>query len=417
MRCFLGLAFMLLQTPLLANEGFRPGDQDYQLVDAGVESLKFQIRRNSTLYQSLRELGLSSKEVHNVVVAARKHLDLSKIMAGTELKLYYAKYPLGALVEIEFDLGPLKSFQILRESDDSWTPRYVETKADVRWVSFTGYVSSSLWESAQVAGMDPNLIVALAEIFAWQVDFSREVQKGDAWRILVEQLHVGDKVVGWGSILAADYRNQSKIHSAILLRDPETQESLGYFAPDGKSLKQMFLRAPMKFGRISSRFSMKRFHPILKFSRPHIGVDYAAPIGTPVLAVGDGVVSKAAWMGGGGKTIQIRHNSVYQTYYKHLHGFARGIRVGARVRQGQVIGYVGTTGLSTGPHLHYELWENGRYVDPLGKKFPSADPVPSRHMKTFRKSVEFFTKYLPAWVQNDTEAPRGPMLVSSGVNF
>jgi len=398
-------------------DGLRPGDQEYQLVDAGVESIQFQIRRNSTFYQSLRELGLSPLEIHNIVVAAREHMDLSKIMAGTQLSLFYAKQPLDTLVEIEFDLGPLKAFRLLRKSDSSWIPEYEESKAEVRWVSFSGYVNSSLWESAQIAGMDTNLIVDLAGIFAWQVDFSREVQKGDAWRILVEQLHVGDKVVGWGDILAAEYRNHGNLHSALILRDPQTQETLGYFTPEGKSLRRMFLKAPMKFGRISSRFSKARFHPILKKSRPHLGVDYAAPTGTPVLAVGDGVVVRAGVMGGAGKTIQLRHNSMYQTNYKHLHGFAKSVRSGARVRQGQVIGYVGSTGLSTGPHLHFELWENGRYVDPLGKKFPSADPVPTKHLQVFEKGVKLLTKFLPKWVETEVSAPKGPLFVSSGMNF
>lgn len=411
------MAQFLFSAPLRAMDGLRPGDQEYQLVDAGVESIQFQIRRNSTFYQSLRELGLSPLEIHNIVVAAREHMDLSKIMAGTQLSLFYAKQPLDTLVEIEFDLGPLKAFRLLRKSDSSWIPEYEESKAEVRWVSFSGYVNSSLWESAQIAGMDTNLIVDLAGIFAWQVDFSREVQKGDAWRILVEQLHVGDKVVGWGDILAAEYRNHGNLHSALILRDPQTQETLGYFTPEGKSLRRMFLKAPMKFGRISSRFSKARFHPILKKSRPHLGVDYAAPTGTPVLAVGDGVVVRAGVMGGAGKTIQLRHNSMYQTNYKHLHGFAKSVRSGARVRQGQVIGYVGSTGLSTGPHLHFELWENGRYVDPLGKKFPSADPVPTKHLQVFEKGVKLLTKFLPKWVETEVSAPKGPLFVSSGMNF
>lgn len=405
------IAFVAQST--FALKVFRDGSKPLRSEGAGVDSLSFQIRRNSTFYESLRDLGLSPKEIHSIVEAARVHLDLSKIMAGSELNLYYAAQPLGTLVEIEFDLGPLKSLKLVRGAEDSWAPLYEEIKADLRWVSFSGQVQSSLWESAQTAGMDPHLIGELAEIFAWQVDFAREVQKNDSWRLLVEQLHVDEKVVGWGKIISAQYRTTSANHLAVLLRDPETEESLGYFDPEGKSLKRMFLKAPLKFGRISSRFNMRRFHPILKRSRPHLGVDYAARTGTPVLAVGDGIVKKAGWMGGGGKTILLRHNSVYQTNYKHLHGFASAVKTGARVRQGQVIGYVGSTGLSTGPHLHFELWENGRYVDPLGKKFPSADPVPKKHMKHFNKLVKQMNKYLPDWYDASSEAPRGPLMISS----
>jgi murein DD-endopeptidase MepM/ murein hydrolase activator NlpD len=252
----------------------------------------------------------------------------------------------------------------------------------------------------------------LADIFAWQIDFAREVRAGDRWRILVEQRYAGEKNIGWGNILAAEYEHDGQLHSAALLRDGEGKE-LGYFAPDGKSLRRMFLKAPLKFGRITSRFQRARFHPILKVARPHRGVDYGAPIGTPVLAVGDGVVVQSGWLGGAGKAIRLRHNSTYQTAYKHLHGFASGIRVGARVRQGQVIGYVGSTGLSTGAHLHFELWERGNYVDPLGRKFPSADPVPQKFLLGFQKASQKYRELLPSWINADGELPRGPVLVSA----
>jgi murein DD-endopeptidase MepM/ murein hydrolase activator NlpD len=387
-------------------------------IDAGVESLHYRVRRNSTFYQALRELGLGPQEIHGIVAAARDHFDLSKIMAGAEFNLLYAKYPLGRLVEIEFDMGPLRSLRVLRNTDNAWVSQFEEIQAELRWVSFTGNVNSSLWNSAQLAGMDPNLISELTSIFAWQVDFAREVQRGDRWRILVEQRHVGERLVGWGSILAAEYHRESgEVFEAYLLRDPEDSQDVGYFSPDGKSLRRMFLKAPLKFGRITSHFSFSRFHPVLKTRRPHLGVDYAAPTGTPILAVGDGVVLQSSWIGGGGNTVRLRHNSTYQTVYRHMHGFAKGIKVGSRVRQGQVIGYVGSTGLSTGPHLHFELWENGKYVDPLGKKFPSADPVPQKHMVYFSKQVMRYSPHLPPLVSSGTEVPKGPLLVSMDSDF
>jgi murein DD-endopeptidase MepM/ murein hydrolase activator NlpD len=174
-------------------------------------------------------------------------------------------------------------------------------------------------------------------------------------------------------------------------------EDRGYFAPDGSSLKRMFLKSPISFGRITSGFSKKRFHPILKVNRPHMGVDYAAPTGTPVKAVGDGRVVFSGWSGGGGNVVKIRHNSIYETAYKHLSRYGKNIRNGALVKQGQVIGYVGSTGLSTAPHLHFEFFHAGRYVDPVGKKFPSADPVPANLMSNFTGNVSYKMSLLPTW--------------------
>lgn len=382
-----------------------------QPLDAGMDVLHYEVRRNSTFYTSLRDLGLDGGEIHKIVRSAGEHFDLSKIMAGTEFQLFYAKQPLGRLMEMEFVLSPVKTLNLRRDNAGNWNSELTEIASSTRWLSFSGRVSSSLWGSAEYAGMDPSLIGELAEIFAWQIDFAREVRSGDRWRILVEQHHAGEKVIGWGRILAAEYEHGGQLFSAALLRGANGEE-LGYFDPEGKSLRRMFLKSPLKFGRISSTFSMRRFHPILKRARPHKGVDYAAPIGTPILAVGDGVVVQSGWLGGAGKAIRLRHNSTYQTAYKHLHGFASGIRVGARVRQGQVIGYVGSTGLSTGAHLHFELWDRGNFVDPLGRKFPSSDPVPQKYLLGFQKTSDRWRGYLPVWVNADSELPRGPMLVS-----
>ncbi|MEO5668578.1 MAG: peptidoglycan DD-metalloendopeptidase family protein [Bdellovibrionota bacterium] len=390
-------------------EGLKP-------LDAGMDVLHYQMRRNSTFYSALRELGLDPGEIHKIVSAASEHSDLSKIRAGTEFQLFYAKQPLGRLVEMEFELSPVKTLNLLREASGEWKSNFTELQSQLRLLSFSGRVTSSLWESAGYSGMDSSLIGELTDIFAWQIDFAREVRGGDRWRILVEQRHAGDKIVGWGRILSAEYEHGGQLYSAALLRGANG-EDLGYYAPDGKSLRRMFLKAPMKFGRISSTFQLSRFHPILKISRPHLGVDYAAPIGTPVLAVGDGVVVQSGWLGGAGKAIRLRHNSQYQTAYKHLHGFAPSIHVGAKVRQGQVIGYVGTTGLSTGPHLHFELWDRGVYVDPLGRKFPSADPVPQKYLVGFQSASERWRTLLPVWVNADGEVPRGPVFVSSDSNL
>jgi murein DD-endopeptidase MepM/ murein hydrolase activator NlpD len=265
-------------------------------------------------------------------------------------------------------------------------------------MSFSGTVTNSLWNSARESQMDPYLISEMTEIFAWQVDFAREVRVNDKWRITVEQKIVRGRPTSWGRIVAAEYNNAGNLYTALLF--VKNGEEIGYFTPEGKSLKKIFLKSPIKYSRISSHFNRRRFHPLLKFVRPHLGVDYAAPYGTEIRAVGDGVVTFAEWNGGGGKTIKIRHNSTYSTHYKHLSRFASNLRSGTKVKQGQVIGYVGSTGMSTGPHLHFEFWENNRYVDPLGKSFPVANPIPSHLMSEFVRRSSLLLESLPHWLDS-----------------
>lgn len=349
---------------------------------------------NSTLNAALRELDVSPQLIHQIVEAAKPIANLGRLKPGVRFQLTYLPHSETELVGIRFRFSPVEMLDI-KKVNDVWVPEKITEIVDTKIMTFSGTVTSSLWESAVEAKMDPNLISDLAEVFAWQIDFSREVRINDRWRISVEQKLVKGKPIGWGSILAAEYENNGQKYSAILFQINDQER--GYFAPDGSSLRRMFLKSPIRYGRISSRFTMKRFHPVLKHHRPHLGVDYAAPIGTPIRAVGDGVVEAAGYRGGAGNMIKLRHNSTYSTAYKHLKGFARGVRSGARVQQGQIIGYVGNTGLSTGPHLHFEFYQAGRFVDPLGRKFPSADPVPTRLMGQFQSELNAQMATLPSW--------------------
>lgn len=358
------------------------------------EIFPYEIGKNSSLYLSLRELNVAPLTIHEVVEAAKPFTNLGRLRPGTRFQLIHDDVQSNELSEIKFRFSPVEKLEVVKGSQ-GWVARKIEVKIDSRVVTFRGVVKTTLWESAVAAQMDPNLTVELAEIFAWQVDFAREVQVNDRWRLSVEQKVVKGRPFGWGKILAAEYENVGELYSAVLFRSGKKE--LGYFAPDGSSLRRMFLKSPIKFGRISSRFQRRRFHPILKVNRPHLGVDYAAPRGTPVRAVGDGVVTVARWRGGGGKTIMLRHNSVYKTAYKHLSGYARGVRPGSKVKQGQIIGYVGSTGMSTGPHLHFEFYKHGRYVDPLRQKFPSADPVPDELLGQFKSKTPMALASLPEW--------------------
>ena len=353
-----------------------------------------EIKPQSTLFSVLRALDVSPQVITELVAAAKPVTDLTKIMPGTRFQLIQEVSAEPKLSEIKFRFSASESLRI-KKVNDAWVAEKITEKVETKVVTFAGVVVTSLWKSAENAQMDPNLISDLAEIFGWQVDFSREVRVKDRWRLSVEQKFIKGEPVGWGSIIAAEYENAGELHTAVLFRFKDGQS--GYFAPDGSSLRRMFLKSPIKFGRISSRFSKSRFHPILQINRPHLGVDYAAPVGTPIRSVGDGVITFAGWLGGAGKTIKMRHNSIYATAFKHLSGYAKNIRNGARVKQGDIIGYVGNTGLSTGAHLHFEFYQNGQYIDPLGKKFPSADPVPTDLLSQFKSETPTIMSSLPSW--------------------
>jgi murein DD-endopeptidase MepM/ murein hydrolase activator NlpD len=352
------------------------------------------IEPRSTLSSALGALGVAPRTIYDIVEAARPVNDLGSLLPGTRFQIFQTSAAIPELTGIKFRFSPVEMLE-LKKTGEVWSAEKITVPVEIRIVTFSGVVKSSLWDSAVQAKMDPNLISELADVFAWQVDFAREVRVNDRWRISVEQRWAQGEAIGWGSILAAEYENAGQLYAAALFR--MEGKDLGYFAPDGSSLRRMFLKSPLRYSRISSRFTHKRFHPILNISRAHLGVDYAAPRGTPIRAVGSGTVTFAAWNGGAGRAIKIRHNSVYMTAYKHLSGFAKGIRAGTKVQQGQIIGYVGSTGLSTGPHLHFEFFKSGRYVDPLGQKFPSADPVPVEYLTQFKSESNTLLKGLPQW--------------------
>jgi murein DD-endopeptidase MepM/ murein hydrolase activator NlpD len=232
-------------------------------------------------------------------------------------------------------------------------------------------IDQSLWVSLMNIEATPELAIKLSQIFAWQIDFYH-LQNGDNFKVIYEELFIDNKFFAIGKILGAYFNHNGKDFFAV----PFTQDSVfQYFDENGNSLRKAFLKAPLEFGRISSRYSKSRLHPVLKTRRPHLGVDYAAPIGTPVRTTGEGIVTEVGYSKGAGKFLKIRHNSVYTTMYLHLSKYAKGLKKGSRVQQGQVIGYVGSTGLSTGPHLDYRFFVNGNAVDPLKVEVPPSHPI------------------------------------------
>jgi murein DD-endopeptidase MepM/ murein hydrolase activator NlpD len=245
-------------------------------------------------------------------------------------------------------------------------------------------VRDSLHEVLTEQGETSKIAVDLSDIFAWNIDFNTDLRAGDTFKVMIDERYQDGKLVGYNRILAAEISNRQRLYQALYYPPGDKGSHGDYYRPDGTSMRGMFLRSPLRYTRITSRFSRRRFHPILKRYRPHWGIDYAAPSGTPVRSVADGIVSWVGRKGDNGKMVKIRHKKVYTTYYLHLSRYAHKIRVGRHVKQGQVIGYVGATGLATGPHLDFRITKRGKYLNPLRHKNIQAPPLPQKALPTFR---------------------------------
>jgi murein DD-endopeptidase MepM/ murein hydrolase activator NlpD len=272
--------------------------------------------------------------------------------------------------ELTFEIGP-----------DGITGRRIEREVTSDVVRLEGEIVSSLFGAVAEAGGRPALAVELAEIFRWDVDFLRDLRAGDRFVVIVDEQRIDDQFYRYGTIFAARFVNRDRVLNAVVY--PDGNGRLGYYDLHGTPLRKMFLRSPLKFSRVTSRFSMSRMHPVLGRRMPHYGVDYGAPVGTPVHATADGVVTLAGRNGGGGNTVRVRHANGYETNYLHLSRYGPGIRSGVRVSQGQVIGYVGSTGLSTGPHLDYRVRHNGGWINPLTISSPPVEPLEADRLERF----------------------------------
>ena len=302
-----------------------------------------------------------------------------------------ALIPGDSLVVTRLNNGPMTAVSLLHKLENWYTVSLdgQEIKAEKRPVFATlercvvrGVLNSSLSEDMNKMGVDDVCVSKFADIFGWDVNFFIDPQKGDSFEIIFEKKFAEGRFAGYGDILAARYVNRGHAFNALGVVDPKGLRRR-YYDLDGKSLQKQFLKAPLKFSHISSRFSLHRLHPVLGIVRPHLGVDYAAPAGTPVYASADGVVTFSGFYGGFGNHIRIRHGSNYETYYGHLRGIARTVRVGLRVSQGDVIGTVGATGIATGPHLDYRMTISGRFVNPLTVELPRESGVSVENMAQF----------------------------------
>ena len=315
------------------------------------------------------DLGVPMARV-NRLAAADSVFDVRKMRAGNTYRAYYTRDSLRRLDYVVYDENRISSI-VFRVDTLPAVWRY-SRPVEIRRCAADATIESSLWTDMQKAGASPLVILELSDIYAWTVDFFG-IQPGDRFRVLYDEKVCEDEVIAIDTVRYAEYIRGDNVMPAIMFNQKDTGNV--FWNEKGESLRRAFLKAPLEFKRISSTFTMHRRHPVHGDVRPHTGVDYAAPMGTPVRAVGDGTVLSAGWGGGGGNTVKIRHNSVYTTAYLHLSKFGPGIRAGVRVSQGQVIGYVGSTGTSTGPHLDYRVWKNGTPINPLTMEAPPAVPI------------------------------------------
>lgn len=329
------------------------------------------IRRNEFLGTILENEGISSKEVYTLSKKYKDVFDVRKIRVGGHYELFHTRDSVPELAYFVYQKN-IAELVIYDFTGDEVVASTWLKEIKVRRRESSGIINNSLWQTIVDQNDNPMLAIELSEIYAWSVDFFG-IAKGDRFKVVYEEEFVDSTSLGLKEIKYAQFRHKGATYYAIPF---EQNGFVGYFNQDGESLKRAFLKAPLRYSRISSGFSHSRYHPVLKRYRSHHGVDYAAPSGTPVHTIGDGtIIARGYQKNGGGNYLKIKHNSVYTTVYMHLKGFAKGMNVGTRVTQGQTIAYVGSTGLSTGPHLDFRVYRNGSAMNPLKVKSPPVEPI------------------------------------------
>ena len=337
-----------------------------------------EVRRGDSLAAIFSREGLSAKALQQVLAAGKEARQLRRLYPGDTLKI--AQDDQGTLIKLVYPVDNTHTLKITRDGA-GYTARTLEQTLERRVAHAGGTVNASFYLAAKRAGLPEKVIMQLTDIFGWDIDFAMDIRAGDSFSVLYNQIYLNGEKVDDGNIVAAEFINRGKVFRAV--RFDTGHGHADYYTPDGKSMRKAFLRTPVKYTRISSRFSRHRYHPLLHRIRPHWGVDYAAPRGTPVRATGDGKVVWKGRRGGYGKVIMLQHGRKYRTVYAHLSHYARSLHLHGFVKQGQVIGYVGMTGLATGPHLHYEFHVNGVHRNPLKVKLPHAAPIAARYRSAF----------------------------------
>ncbi len=349
-------------------------------VSPSIEWRTLKVKKNDNLSTLFARQGLNPQTTYRVMNAGDAAKQLTQLFPGDELRLRIDEE--GRLFELAYQFELTQTLYI-RQQEDEFLSEIVVNPLERRVAQATHTIHDSLFLSAQAAGLSDRTTMELATLFGWDIDFALDIRRGDSFTLLYEELYQDGEKLRNGKIIAAEFINRGKSYRAIYFDDEA--DGGDYYSPDGKSMRKAFLRTPVAFSRISSRFNLSRKHPVLNKIRAHRGVDYAAPSGTPIKATGDGKVLFRGTKGGYGKTVIIQHGSAYSTLYAHMSRYARGSNRGKQVKQGQVIGYVGSSGLATGPHLHYEFRLNGAHRNPLTVKLPSAEPLPKKYRANFER--------------------------------
>lgn len=344
------------------------------------------VKKNEVLSTILSKYNVSQSKIYNIAKESSNTLDVKRLRANSKYTVFVSKDSVPTAHYLKYDINKID--YVVYAFADSIYSYFGAKETDTIVKIVSGEITTCLWDALIDNGATPALADEMSDVFAWTVDFFG-IQKGDTFETLYQQIFVDDTVpVGIGRILSSSLTNSGTTFNAYYY---DNDKYRGYFNENGESMKKQFLKAPLKYKRISSGFTYKRMHPIYKVVRPHLGVDYAAAAGTPVYSVGDGVViGKGYDKKGGGNFVKIKHNSTYTTLYMHLKGFAKGISVGTRVEQGQLIGYVGSTGASTGPHLDYRVFKNGTPINPLNMNPEPVEPIGEDAIEDFRKTVNYY---------------------------
>ncbi len=360
----------------------QPPAMEQAAIDEGVWK-QATVQKGDSMARIFDRAGISARELHQVMELGAAVTTLKRIHPGQQL--HFRVNGDNQLLELRYEESVTRGLKVQREGDE-FVATSIHRIPDRQTAHASAVIESSLFLAGQQANLSDSLTMDLAGIFGWDIDFALDIREGDRFTVLYDELFLDGERIGDGNILAAEFVNQGQVFRAIRYTNSDGQT--GYYTPDGRSMRKAFLRTPVELSRISSGFNLKRKHPILNRIRAHKGVDYAAAIGTPIKSTGDGRVVFRGVKGGYGNTVVIQHGSTYSTLYAHMSKFARGINTGTRVRQGQTIGYIGKSGLATGPHLHYEFLVNGVHRNPLAVKFPDADPINKRYRDDFEKTAQ-----------------------------
>lgn len=353
------------------------------LTSATLPPVPFAVRRGQTPSGLLLELGVESQDVGPALAALGEHVDLRRLRAGETGFAYYDEE--GALDRLRLRLAS-RGWVTLEQGADGYDVEFRALRRRVSVERSEGVLTSSLLGAVAADDAPASLAYAMANVLQWDLDFNRDLRQGDRFQVVYETETIEGRAPQVRRVFALAYENRGVVHEAYLWTDENGDE--GYYDGEGRPLRKMFLRSPLPFTRVTSRFTHRRFHPVLKKYRPHYGVDFGAPTGTPIRVTASGTVTVAGRRGGAGNMVKVRHANGYETMYLHLSRFAQGVRSGSRVRQGDLIGYVGSTGLSTGPHLDYRVKRRGQYLDPMKLENRPAEPVPEHRRAAFREHLE-----------------------------